>query len=482
MKGICIGLIGLTGFCSINAQGDLDAAKLKVIEFLDTQSEDYGALAHEIWNLAELGFQETESTALLQNKLKSEGFRLETGVAGMPTAFIASWGEGQPVIGILAEFDALAGMAQEAVPYRQEKEGPAGHACGHHLFGAGSSAAAIAVKNWMQANRIRGTVRLYGTPAEEGGGGKVYMVRAGLFNDVDAVLHWHPGARNAANPRTTLAAVSINFKFYGVSAHAAGGPWRGRSALDGVEAMNYMANLMREHVTPETRIHYAITQGAKVPANIVPDYAESQYIIRHPDMKELKSLIARILKTAEAAALGTETRMEYEIITGYYNILPNIPLAEAMYNNLERVGGVVYTAEERAFALKIMESFPDEKVTPDSAATVQAFSRSTAFQGGGSSDVGDISWVTPTAGLSAATWTPGTVAHSWQAVAAGGTTIGRKGMMVAAKTIALTAMDLFTRPELLLEAKKELQTRTGTDFKYEALLGDREPPLDYTRK
>jgi aminobenzoyl-glutamate utilization protein B len=459
------------------AQADA-TTKQQIIEAMDKRLEEYSAIAEEIWDLAELGFLEYKSTQILQNKLREEGFTLNTELAGMPTAFIAEYGTEGPVIGLLAEFDALPDMAQEAVPEKAPIEGQAaGHACGHHLFGAGSIAAAIHIKNWLQKTGTPGRIRLYGTPAEEGGGGKVYMVRAGLFDDVDAVLSWHPGSENSADAGSSLAAVSIRFRFKGTSAHAAVAPWRGRSALDGVEALNYMVNLMREHVTPDSRIHYAILNGAKAP-NIVPENAEVAYIIRHPDMPECKSMLARVIKAAKAAAMGTETEVEYEIITGYFNKLPNKTLADVMYRNLQLVGGVAYTEEEAAFATKIMQTYDAQGKTPNSAQEIKPFELQLKGSGG-STDVGDISWVCPTTGMRAATWVPSTVAHSWQAVAAGGTSIGHKGMMVAAKTMTLSAIDLYLQPSLFDEADKELQERRGVDFTYEALLGDRLPPLDY---
>lgn len=467
--------LGTTFF--LQAQ-EISEEKQQIIQQLDQSIETYGQIAQEIWELAELGFLETKSTEILQNTLKKAGFKVTAGVADMPTAFIAEYGSGSPIIGLLAEYDALPGMAQEAEPTRIIREGQAaGHACGHHLFGAGSIAAAIQVKEWLESTNSQGTIRLYGTPAEEGGGGKVYMVRAGLFDDADAVLSWHPGSENSADAGSSLAAVSIRFRFKGISAHAAGAPWRGRSALDGVEVMNYMVNVMREHITPDSRIHYAILNGSKAP-NIVPAEAEVAYIVRHPDMKECKSILDRVIKCAKAAAMGTETEVTYEIITGYYNKLPNQTLAELMHANLEIVGGVTYDEAELAFANKIMESYEVADKTPASANEVKAFKVITKGMGG-STDVGDISWVRPTTGMRAATWVPGTVAHSWQAVAAGGTSIGHKGMMVAAKTLALTAIDIYQAPAILEKAEAELNERRGVDFKYEALLGNRNPPLDY---
>ena len=396
----------------------------------------------------------------------------------MPTAFIGSYGSGKPVIGILAEFDALPGLSQDTIPTRSVIEGKkSGHACGHHLFGTASVAAAIAVKNWMVKEKIKGTVRLYGTPAEEGGAGKVYMVREGLFDDVDAVLHWHPGSANDASLRVSLSNKSAKFRFRGKSAHAASAPHRGRSALDGVEAMNYMVNLMREHVPQESRIHYVITSGGDAP-NIVPEFAEVYYYIRHPERAMVMELFDRVVAAAEGAAQGTGTEMTYEVIHGLYNLMPNEIIGQLVYENLKEVGGIEYSEKEIAFAKEIRKTLGSDLPPLSSAREIQAFEFKT---GGGSTDVGDISWVVPTAGLGTATWVPGTPGHSWQAVACGGMSIGMKGMMVAAKTLALSACDLFNQPELLPKAKAELQERVGKDFTYQALLGDRPPPLDYRK-
>ncbi len=452
-------------------------AKQVVASAIDARAERYGALAQQIWDLAEVGYQETRSSALLQEELRGAGFRVEAGVADIPTAFIASWGSGGPVIGILAEFDALPGITQDRSPVRTPRPDMiAGHACGHHLFGAGSVAAAIAVKQWLESSGTPGTVRLYGTPAEEGGAGKVYMVRAGLFSDVDAVLHWHASDGNSASAASSLANKSAKFRFRGISAHAAGAPERGRSALDGVEAMNHMVNMMREHVPQETRIHYVITAGGNAP-NVVPDFAEVFYYVRHPDPKVVQSIFERVEQAAQGAALGTGTEVEHEVIHGIYAVLPNPPLARAMHANLERVGGVRYTEEELRFAQSIRATLGDDAPPLEEAGRVQPFRD--GGRSGGSTDVADVSWVVPTAGLRTATWVPGTAAHSWQAVAAGGTSIGNKAMINAAKTLAMTAVDLFTQPELRTAARAEYTAKVGPDFVYRALVGDRAPPLDY---
>lgn len=449
-----------------------------VLANLSSKTEQYGDIAHQIWNLAEMGYLEEKSSALLQETLSDAGFSIKKGVAGIPTAFIAEYGSGSPVIAILGEYDALPGLSQQAVAEKKSAGKAAGHACGHHLFGTASTASAIAVKDWMATNKIQGTIRFYGCPAEEGGSGKVYMVREGLFNDVDIALHWHPGSQNAASAGAALANKSAKFRFYGTSAHAAGAPQMGRSALDGVEAMNAMINMMREHIPQEARIHYVITDGGKAP-NVVPNFAEVYYYARHNRRDVVIDIFDRMVKAAEGAALGTGTTMDYEMIGGTHELLPNLVLQKLMHDNLSKVGGITYTDEEKAFAEKISTSFGYDKLAIEKATGIQPYKETARAYG--STDVGDVSFAVPTVGLSAATWVPGTPAHSWQAVAAGGTSIGTKGMMVAAKAITLTAMDIFKNPKIVEEAKLELEKRRGKDFKYIPLLGDRPPALDYRK-
>ncbi|HXV61643.1 MAG TPA: amidohydrolase, partial [Vicinamibacteria bacterium] len=382
-----------------------------VIRGIDALADEYAGIAQRIWDYAEVGYLETQSSELLQSTLRDAGFSVEAGAAGMPTAFVASYGSGKPIIGVLAEFDALPGISQDRSPERNVlADKSAGHACGHHLFGTGSVAAAVATKEWLERTGTTGTIRLYGTPAEEGGAGKVYMVREGLFSDVDAVLHWHAADRNSASANSSLANKSAKFRFRGLSAHASGAPERGRSALDGVEAMNNMVNMLREHVPQETRIHYVITSGGAAP-NVVPDFAEVYYYVRNPDPKNVIAIFDRVVKAAEGAALGTETTMEYEVIHGIYALLPNETLGRAMHANLERVGGVAYTDEERRFAEKVRESFTGEVSPLSSAGEIEKFEVREEGSGG-STDVGDVSWVVPTAGMRAATYVPGTPGHS----------------------------------------------------------------------
>jgi aminobenzoyl-glutamate utilization protein B len=331
----------LVGLSTPSVAQQKDALKNESIKNLDGKYADYKAIAMQIWNHAELGYKEVESSKLHQKTLKDNGFSVQAGIAEIPTAFVATFGEGKPVIGILAEFDALPGLSQTADPVKKSAGKAGGHGCGHHLFGTASVAAAIELKNQMVKNKMKGTIKLYGTPAEEGGSGKVYMVRAGLFAGVDVVIHWHPGATNEANPSSALANISGKFRFRGQAAHAAASPERGRSALDGVEAMDNMVNMMREHIPQESRIHYVITDGGKAP-NVVPDFAEVYYYARHPNREVVKELFDRIVKCANGAAMGTETKMDYEIIGGTYDVLPLPMLAKMMHDNLTKVGGHLY--------------------------------------------------------------------------------------------------------------------------------------------
>ncbi|ALW84631.1 amidohydrolase [Hymenobacter sedentarius] len=453
----------------------LKSIKAQALRELQAQYSDYKQVALRIWGFAEVGYKETQSSALLQKTLRDNGFEVQAGVADIPTAFVATYGSGQPVIGVLAEFDALPGLSQQAVPEKKPVAGlDAGHGCGHNLFGTASVAAGIEIKKLLQEGKLRGTIKVYGTPAEEGGSGKVYMVRAGLFNGVDAVVHWHPGNENRAMMNNYLANTSAKFRFHGVASHAAMSPERGRSALDAVEAMDNMVNMMREHVPQETRIHYVITNGGKAP-NVVPDYAEVYYYVRHPNRENVKDIFARVVKAAEGAALGTGTTMDYELIGGTHDLLLNETLARALQTNLEQVGGVRYSPEELAFGKQIQASLGFAVPAVETAGGVSPF---TTRDGGGSTDVGDVSYVVPTVGLEAATWIPGTPAHSWQAVACSGLEVGTKGMMVAAKTMTLTAIDLFGDPALLAKAKTEFKQDVGS-YVYKPLLGDRKPALNY---
>ncbi|OGX82563.1 amidohydrolase [Hymenobacter glacialis] len=472
---VCLLSAGLLAAQPTAPPADVEAMKAQAQQDLQSRYNEYRQVAQRIWGFAEVGYKETQSSALLQKTLRDNGFTVQAGVADIPTAFVATYGSGKPVIGILAEYDALPGLSQQAGAEKKPVAGiDAGHGCGHNLFGTASVAAGIELKKLMKEGKFKGTVRVYGAPAEEGGSGKVYLVRAGLFKDVDAVLHWHPSNQNRSMMASYIANSSAKFRFHGIASHAAASPQRGRSALDGVEAMNNMVNMMREHVPQETRIHYIITNGGKAP-NVVPEFAEVYYYVRHPNRSEVKDAFARVVKAAEGAALGTGTTMDYEIIGGTHELLLNETLARALQLNLEKVGGVTYSPQELAMGKQLQASLGFAAPPVEEAASIQPFA---VTDGGGSSDVGDVSFAVPTVGLLAATWIPGTPAHSWQAVACSGQEIGSKGMMVAAKTMTLTAIDLFTNPDLLEKATAEFKQDVGT-YVYKPLLGDRKPALNY---
>ncbi len=455
-------------------------ARSELLQRMDRLAGHFGEVSRQIWEFAEVGYKETKSSGLLKSELRAAGFQIQENVAGIPTAFFASWGQGKPVIGILGEYDALPGLSQEEIPAQKPRvPGAAGHGCGHNLFGAASAFAAVAVKDYLAEKRIPGTIRFYGCPAEEGGGGKIYMVRAGAFSDCDVALAWHPGSRNRASLNSSLANISAKFRFYGMAAHAAGSPEKGRSALDAVLLMNMATELLREHVPDVTRIHYVITHGGSAP-NVVPDFAEAFYYARHPQMPALDNIWARIVKCAEAAALATETRMEMEFINSVYNLLPNEALSALFDRNLRRVGGVKYSQEEKAFSEALRKTYPLEDAPP--LGSQELIEPIREGDGLGSTDVADVSWVVPTAEFNTATFVPGTPGHSWQATACAGGSIGRKGMVVAAKTLALTALDLFTDPKQLDAARSAFDKRRAGHEYRSRVPPDQKPPLNYRDK
>lgn len=452
--------------------------KAALYDSIATRDEATWSAAVQIWEWAEPGYQETRSSALLAEMLKSAGFRLKTGVAEIPTAFTAEFGEGKPVIGILGEYDALPGLSQQGgEPVPAPRKGVNyGHGCGHHLFGAASASAAIAIAEQIQAGKLKGTVRFYGCPAEEGGSAKVFMVEAGLFQDCDAVLHWHPSSRNGAGDRSSLARMAVKFRFHGKSAHAAGAPEQGRSALDAVELTNHATQLMREHTPERTRIHHVITAGGDAP-NVVPNFAEVYYYVRHPKAEKVRDLYRRLELCAKGAALATETRLETRFEGGILELFPNNTLARLAMGNLKELNDLEYTSNEERFVLKLQESL-DDPLPLDSIHTI--LDRSGTI-GMGSTDVGDVSWVVPTTGFTAACWAPGTPAHSWQAVACGSHSIARKGMNLAARTLAATAWDLYTDSELLKQAQAEHAQRLGSREYKSLMLPGQKPPLDYRK-
>ena len=361
-------------------------------------------------------------------------------MAGIPTAFTATYGSGKPVIAILGEYDALPELSQEAVPVRQPRTQGNGYgqACGHHLFGVGSMVAAIAVADEIRAGRLSGTVRYYGCPAEEGGAAKAFMVKAGLFSDVDCALHWHPGSRNSVGDPSCLARIAVRFRFHGTAAHAAGSPERGRSALDALLLAIHGVELMREHTPTGTRLHHTILSGGGA-ANVVPEFAEGFFYVRHPQSDVVRELYPRLLKCAQAGALATETRLEVVPLGGTLELLPNSVLPGVIRANFKSLNKLRYDDAEMRFAVRLRESISGKIPPMEDITTVYDNNGGTTM---GSTDVGDVSWVVPTAGFSAACWAPGTPGHSWQAVACGGTTIGRKGMLLAADILAASAWDL----------------------------------------
>ena len=449
-----------------------------VLDAIDSRYEQTADIARKIWEWGEVGYQEEKASGLLIETLQTAGFKITSGVAEIPTAFVAEYGSGGPVIAVLAEYDALPGINQDDSAERSPIDGKnAAHACGHNLFAAGSVGAAMAIKDWLETTKTPGRVRLYGTPAEEGGSGKVYMVRAGLFDDVDFALHWHADDENSAAARTTLANRSAKFRFRGVSAHAAGAPEKARSALDGVEAFNFMVNMMREHVEQDSRIHYVITEGGTAP-NVVPDFAEVFYYVRHPKPDGVDAIWERVEEAARGAARGTGTQVDWEVIHGNNPLLVNETMAKMVDEKLRIVGGVNYTPAEQKFAEQMAKSFDKPKLKLGSETEIQPYTTSLGY---GSTDVGDVSYATPTVGLRTATWVPGTSSHSWQSAAASGMSIGFKGANNAAKTLTLAAIELYTDPDLRKKATEEFHEARGENYSYKSLLGDREPPLDYRK-
>lgn len=453
------------------------------LRWIDEHRAPLTEMSDQVWRLAELGLHEIESARLHAGMLTAAGFGIEAGVAAMPSAFVASWGTGQPVIALLGEYDALPGTSNRSVPRPDPLvAGGAGHACGHNLLGAAAVAAAIAAKQEMEARGLPGTIRYYGCPAEENAGGKVYMVREGLFDDVDAALTWHPGPVNAVRMNSSLANKVARFHYTGRTAHAAGNPEMGRSALDAVELMNVGVNYLREHMIPDARIHYVTTKGGGEP-NVVPAEAESWYYIRAPRLGQLKELYERVIKVAQGAELMTETKLAVRVDGGCANVVPNEPLARALYQNMERVGPPGFDEADIAWAEEIASHYPagQRQAVLNRIAQMGLDLGDAYLHDGiapfapdrtampGSTDVGDVSWVTPTAQFVTACYALGSSGHSWQITAASGSSIGHKGMLAAAKILALTALDLVEQPELR-QAAAEALVRERRGEEYESLV------------
>ncbi len=452
---------------------------MNITEWIETNRDGYIQLSDQIWEYAELGFTEGRSADLLIKHLEEAGFTLERGVAGMPTAFVASYGEGKPVIAILGEYDALPGLSQDKVPYRKPlDEDGNGHGCGHNLLGVGCLAAAVAVRQAIQAGEVKGTLRYYGCPAEENGAGKGFMVKAGLFNDVDLSLCWHPDVFNGVLNVNILANLKVIFRFHGKAAHAAADPYNGRSALDAVELMNVGANYLREHIIPDGRIHYVITNGGGPAPNVVPALAESLYTVRAPLMGQTREIYERLVDVARGAALMTGTQVEVDLQRGLSNLVLNDTINNVLYEKMVAVGAPEFSQAEVEFARQISTTFNRDEALEVIAKMFRSGARDLVrqmkdavlltplmpdvkaeFIMPGSTDVGDVSWVTPTGQVCTTCAAFGTPGHSWQTTAQSGMGIGHKGMLYAGKVLALTALEFMSKPERLQAARQEFEQK-----------------------
>jgi aminobenzoyl-glutamate utilization protein B len=466
--------------------------KNKALDWITGNEARLIEIADTIWRYAEVGLQEFKSSALLADALEQAGFALERGVADMPTAFVATYGSGKPVLGIMGEYDALPGLSQRAVPHREpEKDGAPGHGCGHNIHGTSGMAAAIAVKQAMEEKKIPGTIKFFGCPAEETLVGKVFMVRDGVFRRVEALLSHHPGTFNVTRMGSSNAMNSVKFHFYGRAAHAAGSPTDGRGASDAAELMNVGANYVREHVVQEARIHYVIEDGGHEP-NVIPPYARSWYYVRAPERDQVEQIYKWILDLAKGADLMAQTTHEVEFLTGCYNKLTNRCLCELVTENMRAIGTPSYTEDELAWAAELNKS-----ITPQQKRDWLRRSKRPNWEeladvlidgsvpdawdegekGGGSTDVGDVSWNAPALEFSTATGILGTPGHSWQFAAQSGMSIGHKSLLFAAQTIAVSILDLFMRPELLKKSREEFEERTKGREYQSPLPADLKPPL-----
>jgi aminobenzoyl-glutamate utilization protein B len=471
-------------FFGVNIAGAQTAKKMPpkkqtAIETIEKQKAELIKLSDQIWGFAETALMETQSAKVLADYAESQGFKVERNVAEMPTAFIASYGSGKPIIGILGEFDALPGLSQKAQPQKEALEsGKAGHGCGHNLFGAGSLGAAIAIKDLIAKGLLKGTIRFYGTPAEEAVGGKIYMARAGLFNDLDVCLDWHPADETKASVQSSQALLDIAVSFKGKAAHAAYDPWNGRSALDALELFTTGVNMLREHIRPTVRMHYVMKKGGDVP-NVVPEYAELWMWIRDSRRSGVDEVFQRVKKIAEGAALMTETEYQIKINTGDYEILVNRTGAKALHENLLLLGNITYTEEEINFAKKIQAATGKELTGINGK--IMPLEETLADPPGGSTDVGDVSWVVPEVSLVVTTAPSQTPWHSWPVVACGGMSIGHKGLVYAAKSLAITMIDLFENEKLRQDIKAEFIQKKGNHI-YKPYIPDGPPPVPAGKK
>jgi len=444
------------------------------LDYIEQRRERIIEVADRIWEFAELALHETHSSKCLADAFREEGFSVEMGVAGMPTAFVATWGSGNPVIGFLGEYDALGGLSQKALPVREPlKPGAPGHGCGHNLLGAGTFGAAIGFKKELEARNLPGVIKYFGCPAEENLSGKTFMAREGVFNGCDACFDWHPGQINRPNTGSTLANNAANFIFHGRSAHAAGDPYNGRSALDAVQLTNMGVEFLREHMPPRTRVHYVITEGGVQP-NVVPPIAKVWYLVRAENRDAIDALWERVLRCVSGAAEMTETTYEVEMLKAIYNVLPNEPLVSLLFDAFERVGPPRFGPAERKFAEEISQTIsPQEKRNAlvrrqvpknlwDRTLCDEVLPRpETEDEPGGSTDVGDVSWCCPVARLRVACSVFGTPGHSWQLAAQAGMGIGHEGMLTASRVLAQAAYQLITDEKLMAEVKADFQRATG---------------------
>lgn len=459
---------------SFSAPPDAAALKDAVVRSIDEQRSTMTTMSDAIWAHAEIALAETESSAVLANYAEQQGFTVTRGVAGMPTAFIASYGDGEPVIGILGEFDALPRLSQTATPERNPRiDGGNGHGCGHNLFGVASLAAATAIKRQIEAGELSGTIRFYGTPAEEAVGGKIYMAREGLFDDVDVALSWHPSYVTRVDTAGSQAMVETMVEFRGISAHAAHDPWNGRSALDGLELFTHALNLWREHVRPSVRIHYAYVDGGGAP-NVVPATASASVWVRDNEMPSVLHLYERMQEMAAGAAQAANVDVEVKLVAGTYNLLQNKELAKIVHANLQTLGPIEFTPAENEFAKELQQALGVPAVglngQPD------PLDLDATEIDGGSTDTADVSWVVPTLEFGVATAPTDIPWHSWGVVAASGMSIGHRGMTHASKTLAMSLVDLFTSPEKITAAKAQFKEDLA-GLSYQAYIPDGPPPI-----
>jgi aminobenzoyl-glutamate utilization protein B len=447
--------------------------KEEAVASIEKRKAEMIKLSDQIWAYAETALREHKSSKALSDYAEQQGFKVERGVSGMPTGFIASYGQGQPVIGILGEFDALPGISQKASPVKEALEaGAPGHGCGHNLFGVASLSAAIAVKELIAAGKLKGTIRFYGTPSEEAGSGKAYMVRDGIFKDLDVCLAWHPATENQADVDSTQALVDFIVEFKGKAAHAAMDPWNGRSAVDGLEAFTHGVNMLREHVKPTVRIHYAIVKGGDVP-NVVPEYAKVWCWARDSKRAGVEPVLQRLREIADGAARVAGVESKFTIQSACYEILVNLAGAKLIQQNLEWLGPIKYTEQEQEFARAIQRETGAEQKGLNGE--IKPLAEPKPNPPGGSTDVGDVSWVVPTLHFSVTT-APESVWHAWPVVACGGMSIGHKGMMLASKTLAATMVDLFEDAKTREAIQAEFKEKTK-GFVYKPYVADGPPPL-----